>query len=526
MTWQAMSSASSTTRVLDLEALIQSLPACKRCRDCRRGCDTLLPKCKQCTKAGADCIFYDHGRNEYLPRSYIAGLVDHVRRLTARTDPSPAASGGPPQEPSGSAPVKAESVVSDANPHFDHHFAYAGDSYRYLGSESCLVKSPRLAAASEQIPFEDDDDDVWHLSFRQSRAKEYELIEVYLESIQPLYPILDLSARYLSQELPADLTDSERFHLNMVYAIACHVMPSVAHKKTPLHPNVNPSSQLSLQQKHAAKYQIIAASQHANAMEYLEAATSESSIDTLRSVLLLAIYSLFDPKNGNIGQQMALATRLALMLESQIDTQDLGSNDAETMRNMHSTIFSIENEIASTLDRPATFPEPHWELCFGSPQTRPADYLCSLYRLQHRFRKGDFAAKEAVKKFLPPLDEQSRLIPGLRMALHQTHMLLNPCWGTAWYVLEAVVSLGSIHIFPTPHWVYRAGALLIEYLPDIYPENLIHLYANALVVLALSSCKWPSSAALSASLSDLMLKTKAKHRPDWAGKLTLFDLSL
>lgn len=26
--------------------LPQSLPACKRCRECRRGCDTLLPKCR------------------------------------------------------------------------------------------------------------------------------------------------------------------------------------------------------------------------------------------------------------------------------------------------------------------------------------------------------------------------------------------------------------------------------------------------------------------------------------------------
>lgn len=85
-------------------------------------------------------------------------------------------------------------------------------------------------------------------------------------------------------------------------------------------------------------------------------------------------------------------------------------------------------------------------------------------------------------------------------------------------MLEAVVSLGCIHIYLTPHWVYRAGALLIEYMPEVDPKNLIQLYANVLVVLSVSSWKWPSSAALSASLSDLLHQTKAKHPEIWADK--------
>jgi hypothetical protein len=88
---------------------------------------------------------------------------------------------------------------------------------------------------------------------------------------------------------------------------------------------------------------------------------------------------------------------------------------------------------------------------------------------------------------------------------------------TCRYVLEAVVSLGSIHIFLTPHWVYRAAALLIENMPQVYHEDLTQLYANANIVLSVSSWKWPSSAALSNSLFDLMRQAKAKH-PEWASK--------
>ena len=85
------------------------------------------------------------------------------------------------------------------------------------------------------------------------------------------------------------------------------------------------------------------------------------------------------------------------------------------------------------------------------------------------------------------------------------------------YVLEAIVSLGSIHIFLTPHWVYRAAALLIDFLPEVYHEDLTQLYANAHIVLAFASWKWPSSSALSNSLSELMRQAKAKH-PEWASK--------
>ncbi|PSN74611.1 hypothetical protein BS50DRAFT_19803 [Corynespora cassiicola Philippines] len=510
-------------RDIDLDGLIQSLPACKRCRDCRRGCDTLLPKCRQCTKANVECMFYDHGRNEFLPRSYIAELVDHVRRLSTRTQPSPAASGGTPQETVAPAPIKAESIVSEAPHQFEHHFAYAGESYRYLGAESCLLKSPRLQATSIQSPFEDDDD--WQLVWSQTPAKNHELVEAYMQAVQPLYPILDSSLRFLSPELPSDLSDTELFSLNMMYSIACHVVPSTPRARNPRH-LWNPSGRLSYHQGNALKYRSFAGTFYSRAMEYLEASTVDPTIETLRAVLLLAINSLFDPKSGNIGQQVALATRLALDLEAKLDLepQEMEPNDAKVLRNMHSTIFSLENEIASTLDRPATFPEPTWELSFD--KDHPADYLCSLYRLQHCFRKGDQPTKQCIKKRLPLLDEKAELLPTLRMALHQTHLLINPCWGSAWYVLEAVVSNGSIHTFLTPHWVYRAGTVLIQNMPSILGGNLIQLYSNALVVLELSSSKWPSSAALSASLADLMQHMKTKYRPEWENTLTNADVRI
>ncbi|PZD29195.1 hypothetical protein A1F96_05298 [Pyrenophora tritici-repentis] len=472
---------------------------------------------RQCTKAGVECMFYDHGRNQLLPRSYISELVDRVRRLSG--GPSPPNSGSLVENGTFGA-IKSDSLESDS-PRHEHHFAEAGNSYRYLGAESCLLKSPRLHAATNVRGEQTDDEfDEWQFMNKDSTDKQYELVQLYLEIIQPIYPILDASQRYLGPELPSDLTSTEKFSLYMIYSIACYVLPNTG-KKQPHSQGWNPSGRLAYHQANSIRYRSLATQYFADAMEHLEVATLEPNIDTIRSVLLLAINSSFDPMSGNIGQQVALAGRLAFDLESKGALQELEPHDVELLHAMHMTIFSLENQIASTLDRPALFPEPETELCFD--KNKPAEYLCSLYRMQNRFRKGDEIAKENVKKLLPLFDERDELLPAIRITLHMTHLLLNPCWGSAWHVLEAVVSFGGIHVFVTPHWVYRAGTVLIQNIPAIFGGNLIQLYSNALLVLELSSWKWPSSAALSASLVDLMQHMKTKYRPDWSDKLQQGD---
>ncbi|KAH7117888.1 hypothetical protein B0J11DRAFT_94821 [Dendryphion nanum] len=509
---------SNSASDIDLDALIQSLPACKRCREHRRGCDTLLPKCRQCSKAGAECVFFDHGKDEYLPRTYIAKLVHHVRELSSpNNNPSPTLSGTTAYDSyshASSSTAMADSTSSE-HQHFDHHFAKAGGDFRYLGAQSCLVKSPRLQQAVIRTPVIPEDDG-FELSLSASNPSSYySLVQTYLNVIQPLYPIIDLSSRFLTLEVPPDLNSIETFALNMIYSIACYLEPDINRNV-----NFEPHGKLDYHHRASDRYRCLAATFFDRAMEHLEASTLEPSIATLRAVLLLAINSLFDPKSGNIGQQVALATRLALSLEAKSDAQELGPEDSVMIRNMNSTIFCIENDIASTLDRPATFPEPEGDINFN--EENPAEFLCSLYRLQHRFRKGD----QSVKDLLPRFDERHKLRPTLCLPLHQTHLLLNPCWGSAWYVLEAAVCVGSMHVFLTPHWVYRAGCVLIQNMGSIWVENLVQLYANALVVLELSSAKWPSTGGLKDSLMGLMEHTKSKCRPAWENKHTHFDVRI
>ncbi len=166
-----------------------------------------------------------------------------------------------------------------------------------------------------------------------------------------------MTQRYITLKVPTDLSANEIFSLNMIYSIACHVIPNSA-KRQDARNLWQSSGKQARYQANCLKYRNLAGKFYDKAMEHVEAATLEPTIDTLRAVLLMAINSLFDPKSGNIGQQIALAARIAYSLEAKAEQEVSASSNVEMLRNMHMTIFSIENEIASTLDRPATFPEP------------------------------------------------------------------------------------------------------------------------------------------------------------------------
>lgn len=163
-------------------------------------------------------------------------------------------------------------------------------------------------------------------------------------------------------------------------------------------------------------------------------------------------------------------------------------------------------------------------MCFDP--NRSADYVCSIYRLQNRWRKGNAASKALALNQLPPLDLKWELPPSLRLILYQTRLLFDPRWQTAWQMLEAVVAIGSIHIYVTPHWVYRAATVVIkENWRDFHPEDVIHLYSNALVVLQTSSWKWESAAALAGSLENLMQQKRLKTAGDlWDKTHTVHDV--
>ncbi|EPE09322.1 c6 transcription factor [Ophiostoma piceae UAMH 11346] len=66
-----------------LQQLQQLLPTCQRCRRLRRKCDTQLPNCRPCHRAGVECSIFDHALKQTLPRAYVQSLLTRVEHLEA-----------------------------------------------------------------------------------------------------------------------------------------------------------------------------------------------------------------------------------------------------------------------------------------------------------------------------------------------------------------------------------------------------------------------------------------------------------
>jgi hypothetical protein len=68
-----------------LRCLVQNLlSTCRRCRRLRRKCDTLLPNCGLCQRAGAECTLYDHALQQTFPRAYVPTRSTGELLLTSR----------------------------------------------------------------------------------------------------------------------------------------------------------------------------------------------------------------------------------------------------------------------------------------------------------------------------------------------------------------------------------------------------------------------------------------------------------
>jgi hypothetical protein len=115
--------------------------------------------------------------------------------------------------------------------------------------------------------------------------------------------------------------------------------------------------------------------------------------------------------------------------------------------------------------------------------------MYDLFRLQNRFRKAgkeDLATKQACKNELPPLDDRAKLLPIVRIALHMTHLLLNPVWGSAWHVLYVLIhsrTIVSLTIAPQRsrsqpwrHTCVRNATLGVSGWNSLDPEHTKHIW--------------------------------------------------
>ncbi|KAI1105599.1 hypothetical protein F4804DRAFT_303939 [Jackrogersella minutella] len=370
------------------------LPTCQRCRRLRRKCDTQLPNCRLCEKAGVECTFYDHVLNQALPRAYVDSLLVRLDQLRTVKDGITAS---PLQhEPVSSARAMIPSPAQQASTPVEEHVpkrapisfdvvipskSTAGKS-RYWGSSSVFALaveiihhastkgliSPQDSLASETVEDEDDgetaaDNGPFHRDIAPASAADVQaLASLYIVSMNTLYGFVDEST--VSSDVEAYLSMRERpgfdpralhgkaahqyFRITMICAISC-------------------ANQARYRPSRAAE----SLAYYSNAVACVEEVTSEVSPASLQALLLLIVLCLFYPRKGDIWKLLDYACRLTVELgyhteqeqgsATTADADSQGPADDERRKKLRRSTFwglyAIERIVGQLFGRGTDLPE-------------------------------------------------------------------------------------------------------------------------------------------------------------------------
>ncbi|KAH8808814.1 hypothetical protein F5884DRAFT_793430 [Xylogone sp. PMI_703] len=458
----AMGSPETHTQAA-LDELLSTLPACRRCRLNKRRCDTELPSCHNCSKVGVECIFYDHVRKEDISRSYIASLVRELQRAyshAAHTEATPAIPFthyrmGPLPE---ILPLKTS---------------------RYIGGRACLAQNQplnELVATPPECPPPTAEVPVLniHQGLIITPEIHHFLVEVYLTRINSLFPFLDkTSAPFIPAPSFATHVDSwQEFMIHLIYSIASHCVDQEGYRK-------------------------LADECYKRAIQHLDQATADTNVAALQAITLLALYSFFKPHDGNTGQLIGFAARLAM------DVERHGSQDQQPIiQRSYNSIYCMENQFNTALDRPGLLPEPPDPMQFDV--TRPEELVCSLYRIQSRFRSSDRNALILLLQNFPVSDPawnyiEKSMHPNVLSVVYETHLLIEPSPEVAYRLLSCYTHRGYIPTFLTPQWAYKAGMMLFgdnTGPTQLSNEHLLEAYSKCALIFERCSRYWPSSQGL------------------------------
>lgn len=386
---------------------------------------------------------------------------------------------------------------------------------RYIGPSSCLskclslIKDPRTGesrvAPPPRLPNTSDP------HFTLEREHHDYLVQKYMSEIHILYPIVDETSSFLlpgclsEEDHTKELNPRERFILNMVYLLASHRV--LDESKGP---------------EEIYSYRRLGDHCHREVYGLFDKAAADITMGTLQAVTLAALHSMITPKEWSIGQLIGLAARLVIDLGS--GDQPRGDPSEEDQRQrIYKSIYCLENQYATTLDRPRLLPEPDIPQEPGNPQ----DLLCAFYRIQSRFRseKNDVRPASLLQEldnYAPVIDRmpiQSRC--NLHAVLNETRLLLQPEDEEIATCLLEVYARGSYNRTSlSPPWAHRAGMVIVSGVlrwnkrldsgkgSSREVGESFQAYGTCLLFLEQCSLRWPGARALRTSLLDAMAQTR------------------
>lgn len=383
---------------------------------------------------------------------------------------------------------------------------------RYIGPLSCLTPAFSIVRSTETEASEAPSPPYLRLPedfdlTPNQETHEY-LVKSYLSDIQSIYPFLDetlpfLSPEWLVERTDTDLTLRQRFMMELIYSISSHRAL-----------DNSPSHQVGFD------YQRLADTCHRKGLMVFDKAATDISMGTLEALTLAALHSLLSPQTGNVGQLIGLAARVAIDLGA-VDRPGNNSNEGDRIERICKSVYCLENQYATALDRPGLLPPP----VIDSDSRTSQDILCSIYQIQScfRYQKDNFDATSLLQELdgYVSVIEQMPIQPrhNLLAAVYETRLLIySGDKESSVRLLKIYCQKSYIRTALSPSWAYLAGSVVVSEISrtnQLHPGAMINhnlhescqAYGNFLLFLEQSSRRWPSANSLRRELQAAMSRT-------------------
>ncbi|KAJ6260553.1 hypothetical protein Dda_4779 [Drechslerella dactyloides] len=412
----AVPSATSLTQVTTGN-ISRSISACNRCRSRKTKCDQLFPACTACAKANVECVGVDAATGREIPRSYVSHLEERVAFLEKQLangfqldQQSPPVDGSRKRKADGdmvnssaSVPRPSQDFVSDHSQGRNQQINIVGAELKQEPDTHAPLRSMEtaqdglLGPGGKDIGFAElmfaaikvSSRTKGHLparvaSFRGKLPEHWKNNTGGTEDADSLPPTTADLQTVMQKPTPADFPDMKTaIHLANAYFNQANPQIPILHapvfmdKLTQLYewldkrPGV---TEADLPEEHIpmlyymnmvfaiatgmnSNYQSMPEQFHASAMKYIHTIFSAPNrLDTLKGVLLLALYSLMRPAVPGVWYVVGSALRICIDLGLHQETpqvlQVLDPLTIDARRRLFWCAYSLDRQVCVYLGRP------------------------------------------------------------------------------------------------------------------------------------------------------------------------------
>ncbi|KAI1636642.1 fungal-specific transcription factor domain-containing protein [Biscogniauxia mediterranea] len=350
----------------------KSIPACDRCRSFKKKCSRTFPVCSLCASAGQKCSFSTpasssaaqthHLRmrvewlSQYINQNLPVGLtnIESIETGTDLTellrDASPTIHGIPHVDSPASAPsgVRDNLSLPSDQPTVDHHSIEVNTDDRSVSSRShhSAIRASVDSAGERSVDAVSLGPSPLSARRLPPDAAARRFVDAYFRNVNRAYPFVDRNKVLRDLETFGDFAkhrrDADSTLLYLIMAIGCTTLQRAGQI---------PGDTVS-------KFEV-------GYSDIIQECLCRESIESVQILVLLALYSLFDPAGASAWSIVGIVSRQAMLLgltRRASDEKSLSPTDVELRHRLFWSIFVLDRMMATSLGLPVALTDENTDV--------------------------------------------------------------------------------------------------------------------------------------------------------------------